>query len=203
MGHHGWNGDPPPTEELARERLVVAAAECVDRVGAVKTTLSDVAAEAGVTRQTVYRYFGGLGELLHAVAESGATAFVARMREHVGGRTVPGDALAEAVVFCVRELPREPRISALLDADDDLFGRGVTSAAGARLGVTFLHDLDVDWASAGIEEEGLEELAELTLRLVGSFMQYPPARPRGDDELRAFVRRWIGPQVGQQVEALD
>jgi len=193
MGHHGWNGDPPPTEELARERLVAAAAECIDRVGAVKTTLSDVAAEAGVTRQTVYRYFGGLGDLLHAVAATGATAFVARMRAHVAPTRTPSDALAEAVVFCVRELPREPRIGALLEADDDLFGRGVTSAAGALLGAAFLRDLDVNWAAAGVADDELEALAELTLRLVGSFMQYPPSRPRDDDQLRASVRRSTGP----------
>jgi hypothetical protein len=29
-----------------------------------------------------------------------------------------------------------------------------------------------------------------------SFLQYPATRPRDDDELRALVRRWIGPALG-------
>ncbi len=196
MGHHGWNGDPPITEALARERLIASAATCLDRSGAAKVTLSDVALESGVTRQTVYRYFAGINEVLQAVAAGAASEFVASMRAQVAGFTAPVDAVVEAIAFCLRELPREPRIGALLQLDDDLFGRGITSVTGSALGTEFLRSLDVDWASAGIAEAELDELAELMLRLIGSLMQFPAATPRDDDQVRAFVRRWIGPGLG-------
>ena len=208
MGHHGWNGDPPPTEALARERLVAAATRCIDRTGVAKTTLSDVAAEVGVTRQTVYRYFAGMGELHQAVAASGAADFIAAMRSHVTPFTEPVDVVIEAIVFCLDELPLQPRISVLLHGDDEgLFGRGITSATGSSLGAEFLRDLPVSWSSAGIDEhgpddpdglgelDGLDGLAELMLRLIGSLLQHPPATPRSPDELRAFLRRWIGPAL--------
>lgn len=196
MGHHGWQGDPPPTEALARERILAAARRCLDRTGVAKTTLSDVAAEVGVTRQTVYRYFAGLGELLHAVAETGADDFVARMQAHVGAFTAPVDAVVESIAFCLAELPRESRIGALLEADDgELFGRGITSPTGSALGADFLRSLSVDWSAGGLDEPDLDGLAELMLRLIGSWMQHPPATPRSPEELRAYLRRWIGPAL--------
>ncbi|MGA8847027.1 MAG: TetR/AcrR family transcriptional regulator [Nocardioides sp.] len=195
MGHHGWQGDPPPTEALARARIIAAATACIDRTGVEKATLSDVAAEVGVTRQTVYRYFAGLAELLHAVAETGAADFVSRMQAHVEGCGEPLDAVVESIVFCLHELPLEPRIGVLLQSDEDLFGRGITSPTGSALGAGFLRGLAVDWVSGGVTDEDLDGLAELMLRLIGSLMQHPSAAPRPTNELRGFLRRWLGPAL--------
>lgn len=196
MGFHGWHGDPPRTEQLARARLLAATNTCIDRSGVAKTTLSDVAAEAGVTRQTVYRYYPNLADLFHAVAHAGAADFVRRMEDHLGMHRVPQDVVIEAIVFCLQELPREPQIGILLHVEDEnLFGRGITSPTGFDLGAQFLRRLPVDWQASGIDDGDLEGLAELMLRLIGSLMQHPSAAPRSPDDLRAFVRRWLGPAL--------
>lgn len=199
MGNHGWQGDPPRTEALARERIITAANRCIDRSGVEKTTLSDVATAAGVTRQTVYRYFPSLGDLFNAVAETGAAAFIERMRTHLASQDSPVDAVIEAIIFCTDELPNEPRIGILLQVDDRaLFGRGITSVTGFELGAQFLRSLPVDWSAGGIRDDELDGLAELMLRLIGSFMQNPPATPRTPDEMRAFLRRWLGATLAIQ-----
>ncbi len=196
MGHHGWRGDPPPTEALARERILAAAARCLDRAGVAKTTLSDVAAEVGVTRQTVYRYYPSLADLLSALAEAGAADFIERMRAHLTPLDAPVDVVTGAIVFCLEELPRDARIALLLDADDEgLFGRGITSTTGFGLGGQFLRDLPVDWGAGGVPDDDLDDLAELMLRLIGSWMQHPPTTPRSPDDVRRFVRRWFGPAL--------
>ncbi|CAN5432699.1 TetR/AcrR family transcriptional regulator [soil metagenome] len=193
MGHHGWKGDPPPTEALARDRILTAARRCIDRTGVPKTTLSDVATEVGVTRQTIYRYFASLADLLNAVAQAGAADFVARMRDRLAPYDAPVDVVVESIVFCLEELPHEPRIGILLHAEDpDLFGRGITSDTGFRLGAAFLRDLPVAWAASGVADHELDGLAELMLRLIGSLTQHPPATPRSPDELRTYLRRWLG-----------
>ncbi len=192
MGHHGWQGSPPRTEALARERIIGAATRCLDRAGVVKTTLSDIATEAGVTRQTVYRYFQSLGDLLQSVAEAGASDFIERMRLHLEPQQTPVEVVVEAIVFCLQELPHEPRIGILLDADaEDLFGSGITSSTGFDLGAQFLRSLPVGWEANGVSDDDLEGLAELMLRLIGSMMQHPPTTPRSPDELRVFLRRWL------------
>ena len=193
MGHHGWQGDPPRTEQLARDRIIAAATRCIERMGVGRTTLSSVADEVGVTRQTVYRYFASLGELFSAVAESGAADFVERMQAHLSTVSTPVEAVVESIVFALDEIPRDPRIGLLREADQDLVGRGVTTSTAFDLGGGVLRSIDVDWSSVGVSEEDFDGLAELIMRLMVSLLQHPPATPRSPDELRAFLRRWLGP----------
>ena len=196
MGHHGWQGDPPRTEELARERIIAAATSCIERVGVRSTTLSRVAEEVGVTRQTVYRYFPSLAELLSAVAETGAADFVERMQTHLATVKTPIDAVIESIVFALQEIPRDPRIGLLLEAhEQDLVGRGVTTATAFDLGSRVLRSVAVDWDAIGVHEEDFAGLAELTMRLMVSFLQHPSVPPRSPDELRSFVRRWLHPAL--------
>lgn len=196
MGHHGWQGNPPGSEEEARARIIAATLSCVDQFGPVKTTLSDIAAELGVTRQTVYRYYPSLAELLGAVAQAGLENFIERMQAHLSSTTTPAEAAIESVVFAVRAIPREPYIGLLFQAGEtDTFSRGVTSAMALSVGADILRGVPVDWAEIGVGEHELEDLAEILMRLFVSFLQYPSDPPRSDDDLRALVRRWLGPAL--------
>ena len=196
MGHHGWNGDPPRTEELARERLIEAATQCIARAGVPKTTLSDVAKEVGVTRQTVYRYFPSLPDLLTAVAETGAADYMARMEAHLASANTPIDVFVESLLFSLRELPNDPRIGILLEADDQsLFGHGVTSSMAVEFGAGILRRLSLDWSAFGIADEDLDELAELLMRLMVSLLQHPSPSLRSAEEIGRFVRRWLEPAL--------
>ena len=60
---------PPPDGEVdtsTSERILVATAKVLGRSGTTKLSLSDVAAEAGVSRPTLYRWFGSKRDLLDA-----------------------------------------------------------------------------------------------------------------------------------------
>lgn len=193
MGHHGWQGNPPRTEEEARQRIVAAATSCIEAFGPVKTTLSDVAAELGVTRQTVYRYYPSLAEILGAVAQAGLDDFVERMQSHLASAQTPAEAAVESIVFAVGAIPNERHIGLLFQAGEtDIFSRGVTSSMALSVGADILRRIPVDWSGVGVQDGELEGLAEILMRLFVSFLQYPPAPPRSEDELRALVRRWLG-----------
>jgi AcrR family transcriptional regulator len=56
----------PEVVDSTRERILAAAAEVLGRSGTTKLSLSDVAHEAGVSRPTLYRWFGSKRELLDA-----------------------------------------------------------------------------------------------------------------------------------------
>ncbi|GAB3388332.1 TetR/AcrR family transcriptional regulator [Amycolatopsis echigonensis] len=197
MGYHGWQGDPPGAEDEARRRIVQAAIACIDRAGLAKTNLSHIAAEAGVTRQTVYRYFPSLAEILRAVAHAGADEFAERMRRHLSAFDSPVEVAVESVVFAVRSLPDEPYLGLLLQAGEaDYFTAGTATPPSFSLGARILRDTEVDWSAAGVRTDAeLEELAEILMRLFMSFLQYPSTPPATDDELRGMVRRWIGPAL--------
>ena len=195
MGHHGWNGNPPRTEEEARQRIVAAAGACIEQFGAAKTTLSDVAGELGVTRQTVYRYYANLAELFAAVAQTGLADFVERMEQHLARFRTPAEVAIEAVVYAVRAIPEERQIGALFQAEAEVFSRDVTSSMAFALGADMLRRTPVDWSEINVADDDLEGLAEVLIRLFVSLLQYPADPPRTEDELRALVRRWLGPAL--------
>lgn len=70
----------------ARAEILTASVSCVGRLGLSKTTLEDVAREAGVGRATVYRYFeGGRDELIAATIEWEVAQFFRRLAIAVEG----------------------------------------------------------------------------------------------------------------------
>ncbi|MDF2830445.1 MAG: transcriptional regulator, partial [Mycobacterium sp.] len=56
----------PEIDNPTRERILTAAAEVLGRRGTTKLSLSDVAHQAGVSRPTIYRWFGSKRDLLDA-----------------------------------------------------------------------------------------------------------------------------------------
>ena len=197
MGYHGWQGNPPGTEDEARRRIVEAATACLDRVGLAKTSLSDVAAEAGVTRQTVYRYFPSLADILSAVAIAGVEEFAGRMERHLASFGSAAEVAVESVVFAVRAVPDEPYLGLLLQAGEaDFFTTAVTSSQAFDLGARILRNVPVDWSAVGVTTDAdLQGLTEILMRLFISFLQYPSTPALTDDRLRTLVQRWIGPAL--------
>ena len=196
MGHHGWQGNPPRTEADARRRILEATLACAEKAGSSRTTLSDVAAELGVTRQTVYRYYPSHAELLGAVAQAGLDDFVERMVKHLSGFDSPVDVAVESIVYAVEAIPQEPSIGLLFQAGEtEVFSRDVTSSMAFRVGADILRRIPVDWAAAGVADDELESLAEVLMRLFDSFLRNPADPPPAADDIRAIARRWLGPAL--------
>lgn len=194
MRTRGWQGDLPQDSDEARARILTAAASCVERFGAHKTRLVDVAAELGVTRQTVYRYYSSVDEMLVAVAKAGAAEFLDRMRAELADVHSPADAIVETIIYCLRVLPDEPAIGLMVRAGEtEFFTREATSAGAVELGAQMLRRLDVDWESHGFDDTAMSGLAEMVMRVWLSFQQYPAIPARSDDDLRDFIRRWVCP----------
>lgn len=82
--------------EGAREQIVEAARACFVRFGTEKTSMSDVAREAGVSRGTVYRYFHDRADLIEAVFAYETHLFHEGMRRQLDRL----DSLEEQVVEC-------------------------------------------------------------------------------------------------------
>ncbi|MEV6274568.1 TetR/AcrR family transcriptional regulator [Nocardia sp. NPDC051832] len=196
MRTRGWDGDLPRDETEARARIVAAATRCVDQLGPAKVNIAAVAAELGITRQTVYRYFPSLPELLLAVAEAGAEQFLDRMQAFVAHISTPVEAATESIVFTLSTIRSEPYLGLLLQTGENVtFSRGATSARATSYGAQMLARMPVDWPAFGIRDDELPDLAEIIMRLTFSFLQYPADPPHSDAELRTLIRRWLGPAL--------
>ena len=188
-----WNGDPPKTPQEARRRLLDVARQVVERVGRAKAGLSDVAEAAGVTRQTVYRYFDDVDDLFNSAAALVGGGFHQRMRAHVMQQPTLAKKMVESVVFCAFELPRDPHLSGLALGGSEHFS--VETALGLRF---IQEEMSVlAGGDPGLSPRQQDELAELLLRLLQSLLA-DPGGARSMDDLRAFLHGWLVPMIEAQ-----
>jgi AcrR family transcriptional regulator len=192
----GWRGDPPSDDDKARERVIAAAMRCVARHGPSKTGMSDVAAELGVTRQTVYRLYPSTDELLMAVARASVDGYLDRLAGRVAALTDPADAVVEGIAYTYERLPKERFLGLLLATGrSEAFLKGVTSAEAIQFGRMVLSRMNVDWAAWGFDEPRLDGLAEFGLRMLQSLVFDPPHPKRTRAQLREFLTTWLAPAI--------
>ncbi|RNF94865.1 TetR family transcriptional regulator [Streptomyces botrytidirepellens] len=101
----------------ARESLLDAAFAALARRPWARIRMTDVAAAAGVSRQTLYNEFGGKDGLARALVRREAEAYlngVERALTGVPGAAGPGERLAAAAVWTVRAGTENPLVRAVL-----------------------------------------------------------------------------------------
>ncbi len=195
MGRKGWGGSPPADDAEARKRIIDATLRIIERRGPEQTTLSVVADSLGVTRRTVYRYFAGTEDLFVAAAEVALGSFVAQVEAITADMDVAGQ-LVEVVAYIIERLPHEPQLALLLAHDrSNLFSRNMLTPAEIARSRTILEHTHIDWTALGYDEQTLDELVEFLLRIIQSMVIAPAEPPRSSAELRAYLRRWVGPAV--------
>lgn len=188
----GWDGRPPSSDEEATARIVDAAVKLISETGS-DVSIADVAASLGVIRQTVYRYFPTADSLMHAAALASVDGFLDRLAECVRGITDPAEAMTEGVIFTLEEVARTPHLGILLSEPYLHSHSGnLASDEAQAFGMRMLTRFDVDWDKYGYDESAQRGLVEFTLRVMLSFFVAPNESTRSRDELRGFIRRWLG-----------
>ncbi len=180
----------------AGTQLIDATLACIARWGVAKTTLDDVARQAGCSRATVYRAFpGGKDALFVAVAASE----IARLATSVSRAVDAADDLEDAVVAAITTTAR-----AL--ADHDAFRYLMAHEPGVVLPHLAFSELDALLAVAaartgpsfarflGSSDEA-ERLAEWATRIVISHTCSPSSGVHlaDDASVRRLVRAFVLP----------
>jgi AcrR family transcriptional regulator len=184
-----WKGASPESSAAARQHLLTVAQECIERHGFSKVTLSDVAAAAGVTRPTVYRYFGSADELLNAAAVTASGGYLERVRSRAMRLDDPVERIVEALTISISELPDDPYVKELFQIRDAVS----VHAASQNAFVSSELRLYFGGRWQGDDRE-LDELAEILLRLLKSFLD-DPGPERDVAELRQYLSRWLVPML--------
>jgi len=90
-----------------RQRILDAAQRCIERWGPVKTSMEDIATEAGVSRRTVYQYFATREDLITALAVQLGNRFGQRLLSQVSDLDSAAERLVEYALLAIQEYPRE------------------------------------------------------------------------------------------------
>lgn len=98
--------------ELASERLLDAAAGLFAEHGVSGTSMDQVAAAAGCSRATLYRYFDGRSALQRAFAHREARVVMERVASSVADVGDPSELAVAAVVACLQAIRERPHLHA-------------------------------------------------------------------------------------------
>jgi AcrR family transcriptional regulator len=164
-----------------REALLDAAYDTAVTTGWQRARMADVAAAAGVSRQTLYDQFGGRDGLARHLALREAQRFLDGVERAMGDHPYDVEqALAAATAFALKAARNNPLIRAILTEDGGGDGgllpylttraEPLLAAAKDRLVAYFAtHWPDIDAAHAG-------EVGEVAVRLALSYIVMPGAR---------------------------
>ncbi|MER7013990.1 TetR/AcrR family transcriptional regulator [Saccharopolyspora sp. NPDC000359] len=115
---HGTRARPAPNR-VGDAELLRAARECVLAHGVRRTTLTEIARRAGVSRMTLYRRFPDVDSVVTALmtVEFGEVLHLARAAERTGNAR---QRLVSATVHGVQLLQTAPLLQRVLEADAEL-----------------------------------------------------------------------------------
>src|SRR5438445_4551943 len=117
------DGQRPSANRVEDDVLLDAARECVLAVGFRRTTLTDVARRACVSRMTVYRRFPDVRTLVAALVTrefSGLLDQAAAEAEHGAAGTSVRERLVAATAATARRLTANPLLGTVLQLDPEL-----------------------------------------------------------------------------------
>ena len=178
-----------------RHRLMDSCVALIERDGFDAVSMTGVAEQAGITRQTVYRYFPNAREIVRATLMRGG-------RELLKGQILvfeeegdPRDLLVEGVMAALQTIRDNALLRTAWASRDypQAMLRSVSDPAFVALGVEGLTPIarKLGWSDADTHEA-----YEIIARSVLSFLTIPPSDRLSEDALRGVLRKRLLPALG-------
>jgi len=190
---------PPSTftgkRAATRHRLMDACEKLIVRDGFESISMTSVAIEAGITRQTVYRYFPNSREVVRAT-------LLRAGRELLEGQVLvfqaegePRELIVEAVMAALSVIRHNALLRTAWESRDypQAILRSIFDPAFVARGVEGLQPIA---RKLGWEERDTREAYEVIARAVMSFLTLPPPAHLSDDEIRGRLTRRLLPALG-------
>jgi AcrR family transcriptional regulator len=118
------------SQRHTHDALLDATRECVLEVGVRRTTLTDVAKRANVSRMTLYRRYPDVDHLVRALMTREFAALLEEV-ERAGGRGNAREQLVQRAVDAIRLLDANPLMQRVLQLDADLMLPYLTDRLGS------------------------------------------------------------------------
>jgi AcrR family transcriptional regulator len=160
-----------------RVRIVDATLRCLARQGLGKTTVDDIAREAGISRATLYRTFpGGKESVIAGVVDTEAARFFSALAVAMGEAHDLEDVLVAGMVEAATRLSTHEALGYLLEHEP---GTVLPHLAFARMDDLLLSvgDMAAPFFARWLDPDQAARAAEWAIRIVISYLSCP------DDEV--------------------
>jgi AcrR family transcriptional regulator len=160
------------------QRILDAALTVMTRHGLARLSLEDVAREARVSRQTVYRYVGSRDNLVAQTIVREEQAFLDRMRAAANEHAELRPAFAAAVTSALTSAREHPLLDRLLATEPEALLPFLTDGSGPVLSAarTAVVELFARYAPA-LDEVEQAIAADAATRLIVSYAISPSELP--------------------------
>lgn len=182
--------EPRPT---SYERIVRAAYKCFERNGIDRTSIEEIAREAGVTRPTVYRYFPSKIHIVDLISTEESRKVNAEVRRRLVRGLGFEETITEALVLVLRIAVENPYLRRIVASRE--FEAEVTSSSSD------MHRLHREWwgrllshaAEEGVLATDITEEEILVWLTLSQHMLLTrlEAGPMSDEALRRMIRRFV------------
>ncbi|WP_236797032.1 TetR/AcrR family transcriptional regulator [Amycolatopsis sp. GM8] len=190
------------TKASLRETLLEAATGLLAEHGQAGLRMADVAAAAGVSRQTVYNEFGNKTALVEAIALRTTAEFLDGIRTRFESAADLLAGIHRAVVYTIEHGREHQLVSAALTtrAGEDLLPLLTTKgapvlAAASELGATHYREIE-----PRLDQPAAELLAETVTRLVLSHLVLPT---HSATEAAGLVCAAVAPLIDHHLSTME
>jgi len=178
-----------------KERVIDAGLRCIGRWGTAKTTLDDVAREAGCSRATIYRLFpGGKDSLIETVARTEVERFFAALAQRLEAAESLEDSLVVGITEAGYRIHGHRALQFLFAYEPETI---VPHLAFTRAGdvLAYVADFAAPHLTRWLSAEDARRAAEWAGRIVLSFCNCPsPEVDLTDDvSVRRLVNTFLMP----------
>lgn len=187
------NLPPPPAPAL--DPYIDAAARCFVRFGVSRTTVPDIARELGISRTTVYRQVGTVGELSSHLFNRELHSFLTYLPQSISNEPAP-----EAVVSMVESIigysRNHPVLSKVIADEPELIGPFLTRDMPQvvdRVGAVTENMLTTAMASGLLAPHDPRVLVEWLVRTAVTVVLSPPTTVDVKDFLNTLLLPALSP----------
>jgi AcrR family transcriptional regulator len=155
------------------DRVLDSAKRCSERWGFQRVTVDDIAADAGISRATLYRLFpGGKDVLFEALRVRELEEFFTVLRARVEGATSIDDLLVRTVVAATQELRADDHLAVML-ATEPGTTLGQLTVEGVPRILRFATAFIAPLAEPFLDRQQARSIIDVLARLVISYFLAP------------------------------
>ena len=158
-------------------RILDAAFRAVATYGLSRFTMEDVAREAGLSRQSVYRYFDSKDALVMSLVYREEEAFLDGTRRAYADHEDLQDAVEQAVAFCLRMAREHPLLDRLLASEPEILLPFLTTRGGGVIERARRVMEELAAGRDGVDAELVHRAADMAVRLIVSYTLTPTDDP--------------------------
>jgi AcrR family transcriptional regulator len=176
--------------DLASDRILDAAGKAFARLGVSAAGMAEIAAEAGCSRGTLYRYFKSRHELHLAYVDRAARGIVERVREETAPVEDPRERLVAYILGSVREVRGDPGTAAWFAPG--VSGMAARMSRASEVVGALAQAIGTERQRPGRAGSGGSLRARWIVRVIVSLLADPG---ESDAEERALVERYVVPAL--------